>query len=98
MYSVVTPEREQPNLHVWAQRNYADGRPEYIGTAVTTYICCFQLDESFNAVQGFVAFNNFDEILDHEPPFSGYDALRMELHALHHECSRCKSERENGNT
>jgi hypothetical protein len=70
----------------------------YRDNMVTTYVCCFQLDESWNAVQGFVAFNDLDEILDHEPPFSGYDALWMELHALHHECSRCKSEREDGDT
>jgi hypothetical protein len=54
-----------------------------IVTRPTQGCCCFQVDKSRRAIRGFVAFNNLDKIVDHEPPFSSYDALRMELHALH---------------
>jgi len=56
-------------------------------------------EKSWSAVQGFVVFNNLDKILDHEPPFSSYDALWMELHALRNKnVHGCRFKMDNSNT
>lgn len=97
-WSVVTSEHVHCTAEFTCSSYVVTGLHHLI---VTTHGCCscFQRDKSWRAIQGFVAFNNLDKIFDHAPPFSSYDALRMELHTLHNKnVHGCRFKMDNSNT